>query len=100
MLTPLELIDHLAAFIPPPRLHRHCYHGVLARNSPQRAAATAYGRGVADDSGSLNEVTSPPAAPASNTRSPTRYLWAMRLARLFVWLPLTCPCCITDVTSQ
>ncbi|WP_295540772.1 transposase [uncultured Thiohalocapsa sp.] len=29
-LTPLELIDHLAALIPPPRRHRHRYHGVLA----------------------------------------------------------------------
>ena len=29
-LTPLELIDRLAALIPPPRLHRHSYHGVLA----------------------------------------------------------------------
>ena len=43
-LTPLELIDHLAALIPPPRLHRHRYHGVLAPSSPLRAAATAYGR--------------------------------------------------------
>jgi len=43
-LTPLALIDHLAAVIPPPKLHRHRYHGVLAPNSPLRAAATAYGR--------------------------------------------------------
>jgi hypothetical protein len=28
-LTPVELIDRLAALIPP-RLHRHRYHGVLA----------------------------------------------------------------------
>jgi hypothetical protein len=39
-LTPLELIDHLAALIPPPRLHRHRYHGALAPNSPLRAAVT------------------------------------------------------------
>ena len=34
ILTPLELIDHLAALIPPPRRHRHRhrYHGVLAPN--------------------------------------------------------------------
>jgi hypothetical protein len=38
-LTPLELIDHLAALIPPPRRHRHRYHGVLAPNAPLRAAA-------------------------------------------------------------
>jgi hypothetical protein len=35
-LTPLELIDHLAALIPPPRRHRHRYHGVLAPNAPLR----------------------------------------------------------------
>jgi len=27
--TPLELIDRLAALIPPPPLHRHRYQGVL-----------------------------------------------------------------------
>jgi hypothetical protein len=48
-LTPLELIDHLAALIPPPRRHRHRYLGVFVPNSPLRAAATAYGRGAADD---------------------------------------------------
>ena len=44
-LTPLELIERLAALIPPPRLHRHRYHGVLAPNSPQRAQVTALARG-------------------------------------------------------
>jgi hypothetical protein len=29
-LLPLEPIDHLAALIPPARLHRHRYRGVLA----------------------------------------------------------------------
>jgi hypothetical protein len=43
-LTPLELIDQLAALIPPPRLHRHRYHGVLAPNSPQRPQVTALAR--------------------------------------------------------
>ena len=32
-LTPLELIERLAALISPPRLHRHRYHGVLAPNA-------------------------------------------------------------------
>lgn len=41
MLTPLELIERLAALIPPPRRHRHRYYGVLAPNAPLRSAVTA-----------------------------------------------------------
>ena len=33
-LTPLALIDRIAALIPPPRTHRRRYFGVLAPNSP------------------------------------------------------------------
>ena len=40
-LTPLELIDRIAALVPPPRTHRHRYFGVLAPNSPLRAAVMA-----------------------------------------------------------
>ena len=40
-LTPLQLLDRLAALVPPPRVHRHRYFGVLAPNSPLRTAATA-----------------------------------------------------------
>ena len=29
LLTPLELLDRLAALVPPPRIHRHRYFGVL-----------------------------------------------------------------------
>lgn len=36
LLTPLELIDRLAALIPPPCQHRHRYYGVLAPNAPLR----------------------------------------------------------------
>jgi len=76
-LTPLELIDHLAALIPPPRRHRHRYHGVLAPNAPLRAAAIAFGREVADATGAPTEVGSPPPMPVAKMRSPARYLWAM-----------------------
>jgi len=81
------------ARIPPPRRHRLGYHGVLAPNSPLRAAATAYGRDVTDDPSAPAEVAAPPAAPAPNARSSARYLWAMLLARLFESLPLVCPNC-------
>ena len=40
-LTPMELIDRIAALMPPPRTHRHRYFGVLAPNSLLRAAVTA-----------------------------------------------------------
>jgi hypothetical protein len=65
-LTPLELIERLAALIPPPRIHRHRYHGVLAPNAPLRAQVTALAR-------------QPPAPlpEAAHARSPARYLWAL-----------------------
>jgi hypothetical protein len=44
--------------------------------------------------GSPTQVTSTPTAPAA--LSPTRYLWALLLARLFESLPLTCPNCGAD----
>jgi hypothetical protein len=47
-LTPLELLDRLAALIPPPRLHRHRYHGVLAPNAPWRAQVTLFGQNSGD----------------------------------------------------
>ena len=37
LLNPSELLDKLAQLIPPPRYHRHRYHGVLAPNSPLRS---------------------------------------------------------------
>lgn len=41
ILTPLQLLDRLAALVPPPRVHCHRYFGVLAPNAPLRAAVTA-----------------------------------------------------------
>jgi len=37
-LTPLEFLERLAALVPPPRVHRHRYYGVLAPNAPLRQA--------------------------------------------------------------
>jgi hypothetical protein len=91
MLTPLELIDRLAALIPPPRLHRHRYHGVLAPNAPLRAALTALARDT--------PATPDPSAVAESVggeehrRSPARYLWAMLIARIYEVFPLVCRHC-------
>ena len=40
-LSASEFLDRVAALIPPPRKHRHCYFGVLAPNSPLRAQVAA-----------------------------------------------------------
>ncbi len=41
VLSPLDLIERIAALVPPPRTHRHRYYGVLAPASPLRAVVTA-----------------------------------------------------------
>ena len=49
LLTPLELLDRLAALVPPPRIHRHRCFGSLARMAahvkfPRRPRTTGHGR--------------------------------------------------------
>ena len=90
-LTPLEFLDHLAALIPPPRQHRHRYHGVLAPNSPLRPAVTAYAGLPLDLPAPPATATAPktPPEPASHAA----YLWAVLLARIYAVLPLIfCGC--------
>ena len=100
--TPLELITRIAALVPPPRTHRHRYFGVLAPNSPLRAAAVALATppqpaklvGVqaepaATGAGVLGVVplgfaSSPTPAPAPPKRSPAYYMWAVLIARIYV----------------
>ena len=40
-LTPFEFLDRLVDLVPPPRKHRHRYHGVFAPNHRLRKAVTA-----------------------------------------------------------
>lgn len=92
VLTPLELIDKVAALVPPPQTHRHRYYGVLAPNSPLRAAVTALAR-----------VAVPPPADTVRAeeepcyRATSRYLWAMLLAQIYEAFPLTCPFCHAEM---
>jgi hypothetical protein len=70
LLTPLQLLDRLAALVPPPRIHRHRTFGVLAPNSPLRAAITALAPAAAP---------TPPAPPPTTEpaqRRAARYAWA------------------------
>ncbi len=95
-LTPLEFIERLAALIPPPRRHRHRYHGVLAPNSPLRAAVTARaGKPISAPNEPTDTRPSPPGRTAHDTtrRCPSAYLWAVLLARIYECFPLTCRQC-------
>jgi hypothetical protein len=115
-LTPLELIDRMAALVPPPRTHRHRYFGVLAPNSPLRASVTA----LAQDEAAQPAKPPPPppaqAEPASadtgegvvalgageplptpgqpvQPKRPAHYLWAVLIARIYEVFLLLCPIC-------
>ena len=96
-LTPLEFLDKLAVLIPPPRKHRHRYHGVLAPNAPLRQAVTAHA-GLTMNA----EVPAADQAPVadedlSEAGSKTPFyaasLWAMLIARIYEVFPLVCPQC-------
>jgi len=93
-LTPLELIERLAALIPPPRIHRHRYHGVLAPNSAYRSQVTALARAAAPPTPQQLTTRASPADPLQRPeRSPARFLWALLLARIYEILPLRCMLC-------
>jgi hypothetical protein len=95
ILSPLELIGRVAALLPPPRQHRHRYCGVLAPNSPLRAAVTALApETVGPEMGSKPALEAAANDPSETIRrSPARYLWVMLLARIYEAFPLTCPQC-------
>ena len=104
-LTPLELLERLAALIPPPRRHRHHYHGAFAPHAPLRKSVTACaGQAitpeisaghsdavtVATDSVSVEPTDVPASTPA---RRQAAFLWVRLLARIYEVLPLVCPRC-------
>jgi hypothetical protein len=110
-LTPLELIERIAALVLLPRTHRHRYFGVLAPNSPFRAPVTALAKAAPSqpamaqtEPANMSEgapavvplghaipSTPEPAPPAKC--SPAHYLWAVLIARIYEVFPLLCPKC-------
>lgn len=46
-LSPFEFLDRLADLMPPPRIHRHRYHGAFASKHTRRRAITALESGNA-----------------------------------------------------
>ncbi len=116
---PLELIDRLAALVPPPRFHTVRYHGVLASRSkhrrkvvppaPARPAAEERARipGCGHGPGSTTAASHPstpspaqtesvPVDGASESRAsrPSRYYsWSELMRRVFAVDVLRCPRC-------
>jgi Putative transposase/Transposase zinc-binding domain len=78
LLDPLELLERLAALVPPPRRPLLAYHGVLAPRARWRSAIV------------------PPPAPADAQAAapgPRRWPWARLLRRVFAIEILVCPRC-------
>ena len=80
-----ELIEKLAALVPPPHRHLIRYHGVLAPHAADRAQI-------------VPTPPAPPSATAAGTeatpRSPVQRLqWAQRLARVLSLEVAVCPRC-------
>lgn len=86
ILTPLELLDRLAALIPPLQRHRQRYYGVLAPNSPLRSAVTALAVAPRPAPAEADAV-----AEESAVSRAARYAGALLLARIYEVLPLICP---------
>jgi hypothetical protein len=107
-------LDRLANILPPPRIHRHRYHGVFAPNAPLRPLVTARAQ---EDNALAAQVTGlnglPPAesevpSPTPEAQLPTAETpdippsrpsrWAALLARIYEVFPLICPTCQTPLT--
>jgi transposase len=112
-LSALEFLDRLATILPPPRIHRHRYHGVFAPNAPLRPLVTARAHQdnalAVQDPGPRLPLRSPasppesqaPEAPAPqppDTTSARTSRWAALLARIYEVFPLICPTCQEPLT--
>ena len=79
-LSPLELLEKLAALVPLPRVHLVRYGGCLAPHSHLRGAIIPTPRQQGVDE------------PEASTASP-RWSWARRLKGVFALAMARCPCC-------
>jgi len=88
VFEPLELVERLAAIVPPPRVHTVRYHGVLAPRAegrrqvvPAKTPADGEANEEKDDSGPCGHA-------------PKRWAgWATLVRRVFAVDVLECPTC-------
>jgi hypothetical protein len=109
-LTPFEFLDRLADLVPPPRKHRHRYHGVFAPNHRLRKAVTSLAignvgkRGEAatgghggDGRGTEGCCDANHATLKPRSHDTSRIAWAKLMARVGEEFPLECPACGGDI---
>ena len=105
-LAPGEFLDRLADLVPPPRRHRHRYHGVFAPNHPLRPAVTSLA--IANATARAGAASPPPlplgerrgeGAPdaASRSHDTSRIAWAKLMEKIAEDFPLACPACGGDI---
>ncbi len=93
-LTPTEFLDRIALLIPPPRRHRHRYHGVLAPNAPLRGQVTKRaGLPITVENAVSDDKTKAGENAEQTAGCPFGSIWAMLLARIYEINPLVCPRC-------
>jgi hypothetical protein len=94
VLSPLDLIEKLAALVPRPRLNLIRYHGVLAPNATAREYIVPGPR--PDEAPPEDASSDAPCAHAAPTYTPQpayRLSWARLLARVFHIDVTVCPDC-------
>ncbi|MDQ2993552.1 MAG: transposase [Pseudomonadota bacterium] len=115
-LTATEYLDKIAQLIPPPRRHRHHYHGVLAPNSRYRSRVTEFANqefkpakisSVPDTKG--DELNLEAKADVSFRPKRSSLNWAKLIRKVYEVDPLKCEQCgeimkiiafIMDATSN
>ena len=106
ILSPPQLIERVAALVPPPRRHRLRYYGVFAPNAALRPAVTALAPeqdtaasalGPAAVNGPLSTAAEAIDPAHKDNSGKARYLWAVLLARIYEAFPLTCPHCAGEM---
>ena len=100
-LTPMEFLHRMAVLIPPPRCHRHRYHGVLAPNAPLRQAISERS-GLPVESEKAVVADEKIHSVATEEQASGRFyssFWAMLLVKIFEVNPLVCPGCGGEMKS-
>ena len=91
-MSPEELLEKLAALVPPPRLNLARYHGVLAPNAADRGQIVP-----GPKPGPKEEVEASAEPTSEGERTPAqrrhRLAWAVLLARVFQFDLTECPAC-------